>query len=461
MARRRGRRWTTSSTQLPKNRAGPVAQSYAELQSLPALFDAVRRPPVPRPGSYWSAIRALFQAIEVSLVTLDILGQAAARHAHRSDPTALAGILHWMVAFAKAWGDMAWRIGDIAPVSSSAATGHHLVLSASQNWTALQVTETSLAVALKNVVQDYEESRAQINQAITSDLLRYVMLERIGLEQCTALGASIDYTGLVRPTEIRSAVLERKLSGDTVFLQFRAAHQMPEILAEAVNDHIEQAIICIQSSDLPTTVELLSRADRLLDAIVFLANILVDNLKTHEYHAIRENLGLTSGSHSVGIHFHLMRDLYPALKAAIDDTSTRRAGSADPLLAVVQHQVRSLGLHLDRWRLSHLNLPRTNLGGAGTGTRSLTGSTDALLTVAGMRDSARMRDLPDATGEFRATDWLTDSLALAGIERRLLGVIASQTQDRFPDVQERSGRFAAPSDFRPPSRRLTREDDRS
>ena len=41
--------------------------------------------------------------------------------------------------------------------------------------------------------------------------------------------------------------------------------------------------------------------------------VIVDNLVTADYHEIRENLGLTSGSHSVGLHFHLFRDLYQQL----------------------------------------------------------------------------------------------------------------------------------------------------
>lgn len=450
----------TCTTQSPTNRVGPVARSYAELQSLPTLLNAVRRPPVPTPGSDWSATRALFQAIEVVLVTLDNLGVAALQHVRDSNANALARDLHWMVAFAKAWVDIGWRIGDIAPVGDVSPTSHRLVLLSSPNWLALKSTETLLAVALGDLVQDYEKSRDDISKAITSYLLRYVMLERVGLEQATAPGAPTDYVSFVRPAEIRSAVLERRLSGDTVFLQFRAAHQMPEILADAVNDHIELAIKCIRKSDFPTALELLNRADRLLDAIVLLVNVLVENLKTEEYHEIREYLGLTSGSHSVGIHFHLMRDLYPALMTAITDTA-RGSRSADPMLIVTQQRVRSVGLHLDRWRLAHMNLPRTNLGGAGTGTRSLTGSADALLTVGGMRDSARARDFPDNGGVFQATDWLSDVLALGGIEQRLLRLIANQTQVRFPDVQQRSGRFAGPPGFRPPPRRLAGEDDRA
>lgn len=450
----------TDSIQSPKNRAGPVAESYAELQSLPALMDTVQRPPVPNPGSAWSAVRALYQAIEVVLVSLGNLGNAATRHARCSDAESLSRSLHWMVVFAKAWVDMAWRIGDIAPTASVLRTDHRLELRASPNWSTLQSAEIALAAALDNLIQDYKEPQNIIGNTIATNLLRYVMLERIGLERCATPDAPTDYANFVRPAEIRSAVLERELPGDTVFLQFRAAHQVPEILVDAVNNHIDRAIRSIQKNDLTTALKILNQADRLLDAVVLVANILVENLQTPEYHEIREYLGLTSGSHSVGIHFHLMRDLYPALKVAVAN-ATRKTGSADPLLNLTQLHVRSLGLHIDRWRLAHLNLPRTNLGGAGTGTRSLTGSADALLTVGRMRDSARTRDLPHSARGFRATDWQHSALALADIEQRLLRLIANQTQARFPDVQQRSGTFAASSNFRPPPRRLVREDDRS
>ena len=56
----------------------------------------------------------------------------------------------------------------------------------------------------------------------------------------------------------------------------------------------------------------------------------MDNLATSDYHKIRENLGLTSGSHSVGLHFHLFRDLYQQLwEALAGSLSEGRAGAVN------------------------------------------------------------------------------------------------------------------------------------
>jgi hypothetical protein len=409
----------------------PVAASYAELQSLPRLFAAVRQEPKPKPGTEWQAVRALFQAIEVTLVNLEILALKATSRLADGDEEGATRALEWMVCFGRAWEDLAWRIGDVGPLEPP--QGHRIEVMQSLNWRALTGAEKSLVRELK--VRADEPGP----HAWGTPMLRYVMLQRVAMEYSAIDGAPHGYAEFVRPEGTRAAVLERTLPGDTVFMQFRAAHQLPELLVDVVNDHLELAI------NRPET-GILHRAERLMDGVVGLTEILVPRLRTEEYHDIREALGLTSGSHSVGLHFHLMRDLYPSLAKATKDAPNE-----------VRLLIRSLGRHIDRWRLEHINLPRTNLGGAGTGTRSLTGSPDALQTVAKMREAGRARDpFSPQDRPFRATAWESDLPPLAEVERRLLTEIAQETQNRFTDVQDRTGRYADPPGFAaPPSRRRT------
>ena len=189
-----------------------------------------------------------------------------------------------------------------------------------------------------------------------------------------------------------------------------------------------------------------------MDAIVKVAGVLVDNLKIDEYHTIRENLGLTSGSHSIALHYHLMRDLYPQLWRAAD---RGLASTAGPLVQIVCDQVRTIGNYLDRWRLIHLGLPRNNLGGFGTGTRSLTGAPDAVSLVSRMRERGReLKSSGPSHQAIHATDWDADSLALAPIERLLLEAVARRTKQAIPDVQNRSGYFAQTSSFKAPEERI-------
>lgn len=436
---------------------GPIARSYAELQSLPALFDAVRRAPVPAPGTSRQATRALLQAIEVAVAALEHLALETAERAARGDARLTLKSLSWMRAFARAWTDLAWRIGDVA-ARSEAHAGDWIDLRSSSNWVRLSHAESVLGPALSRLLDDAEPSGYLDD--IRHGLLHFMMLERAALEYTTLHDATLTYDELVRPAEIRAALLDRALSGDTTFTQFRAAHQMPEILVDAVNDHIEAAIRLLDEDDPATALDTLLRADRMLDAVVLLADLLVSHLSSDDYHEIRTYLGLTSGSHSTGLHYHLMGDLYPAL---VDVVNRRRdAKVPGPWQDVMAHVAGSIGRHIDRWRLAHINLPRANLGAAGAQVRSLTGSPDALRTVTRMRDAALAKDgLNHAPQAIRATDWDSRISPLQSLEARLLEETADKTRARFPDVQSRTGRFAATAAFRAPPERKRQDGSRT
>lgn len=414
----------------------PVAASYDDLQSLPALFRAATSDPVPGRGSVWQAQRALFQAMEIGLANLEELADEATARLRSGRPHAAERSIGWMVGFGHLWSELAWLVRELAPLDPDAG-GHALAVADSPSWRRLAVAERELARELKPLADGPDEA------AWKRDVLRYAMLQRVALEHACVEGAPFAYREFVRPDAVREAVHERRLPGETVFLQFRAAHQMPELLVRVANDHIELAVHEIKEGNSDAAAVLLGRAERLVEITARTTGLLVDRMDTAEYHEIREALGLTSGSHSAGLHFNLMRDLYPALAHA-------SAGQPD----TVRRPVRGIGLHIDRWRLGHVNLPRTNLGGAGAGTKSLTGSPDALRTVAKMREAGRARD-PYANGArpFRATEWESGVPPLAEVERRLLAEIGRRTQDRFPDVQERTGRYADPSEFTPPPKR--------
>jgi hypothetical protein len=172
---------------------------------------------------------------------------------------------------------------------------------------------------------------------------------------------------------------------------------------------------------------------------------MADNLATSDYHQIRENLGLTSGSHSVGIRFHLFTDLYGQLCAEIP-------AHAPPLLLA---ELAAFQGFVHGWRDAHLHLPRNNLGGDAT--KSLTGSADAVAVVRRMAEHARAHDparellgpLDGDAGELGAYMEGEESLDSA-----LLVATGHVTQGKFVEVQERLGFFAGKCPFRKPSRRV-------
>jgi hypothetical protein len=180
---------------------------------------------------------------------------------------------------------------------------------------------------------------------------------------------------------------------------------------------------------------------------------MVDNLATSDYHEIRENLGLTSGSHSVGIRYHLFTDLYEQLCEEIERSVSEVPQSQR---AVLLAQLATFRGFVFGWRDQHLHLPRNNLGGDST--RSLTGSPDAVAVVRGMSEHARAKDPArglltwpeDDPGAHELSAYLAGNESLDAL---LLSETGRVTQTSFTDVQQRLGFFAGKCPFTKPPRR--------
>ena len=118
------------------------------------------------------------------------------------------------------------------------------------------------------------------------------------------------YEEFVASSVIHDAVYDRVLKGDTYFTQFRGLHQIPESLGEEVNDRLEKAIRSVREDRLRDAIDELRCVDILSAPIISSVPPMADSLATMDYHDIRENLGLTSGSHSVCLRFHMFTHLY-------------------------------------------------------------------------------------------------------------------------------------------------------
>jgi len=267
--------------------------------------------------------------------------------------------------------------------------------------------------------------------------------------------ATQDLQVLLATAWLRNAVEEHRLSGDTYFTQFRALHQIPELLAREINDSIEISIRAIRRGDVREAGDVLEGALCLADPIEACLPPIVDNLTTRDYHDIRENLGLTSGSHSVSLRFHLFTELYEQLCDAVGGLDD---GPQDEhLVRRLRQHVITLHTFIFAWRDMHLHLPRNNLGGSGT--KSLTGSPDAIRTVRKMRDNAAVADrlgrvtqaLPVRTMNDGALAAYLDSPS--GSDSLLLSATGEATKANFREVQERVGFFAQRCPFTRPVRR--------
>ena len=480
------------------NERGVIAEQYSELQAT-AVLDQARRTNPLAPASPESNLRAVFQAVEIGLINLEDLVSRAANDVENRRFGAASVKLSWARGFHQVLVHLSRLPHRLGSVGASDVDG---VLRLSES-TALQaylreVKRFDAAASKAAEEAEFYLDEVLAEESIDSDKLRLLHLSRLCSHETTIWERNLaevhvsaevpSYEEFVVARGMRDAVYDRVLEGDTFFTQFRGLHQIPEILCVEINDRIEGAIVEIDAGQLQQAQAHLRIANVLSAGILAALPPLTDNLATADYHRIRENLGLTSGSHSVNLHYHLFKDLYqqlwealanwiaghlpPAARRRAIERAISRAGRRpdrgdDFLLNLIVDECLELRSFINTWRDEHLQLPRNNLGS--NRTRSLTGSVDAIKTVRGMRDAARARDpmqpLANARRLFdqfaeRSPKPLTEYLQSAtSLDTKIGEATGSITQRRFKHVQERLGVFAKECPFVPPPRRTVPSND--
>jgi tryptophan 2,3-dioxygenase len=467
-----------------QNERGPIAETYEALQGLSALEKA-RAQELP-PASGATRVRCLLQAVEVALHNLaDLLVRAGTDVAAGAiGPAAVK--LRWSLGFHRvlSWlSQLPHRL--LLPAEAGAATVRLIDSPAKADFfRALLRLDKLLKAAFAG---DRERLAAAVaNESLDSNLalLLHLTLEcdretvvwEQNLAELPVPVPVVSYATFIGAEWVRVAVEDMRLQGDTFMMQFRGLHQIPELLAAEACDLMEAAVRGIRDGALSAAVEALEAAGTLFEGALPCMTAMADNLCAADYHRIRENLGLTSGSHSANLHHHLFHDLYNALaEAALQHLAAaageedlegaarwaagRRHGSDKAWLTYhLLCQCLAVRGRIAYWRELHLNLPRTNLGGLAT--RSLIGSVDAVSAVRRMRESALQNDaLAAVVRAYRLPDGLVrDYRTPAALyfesgtswDEFLEQVVGDVTQGRFPQVQERVGVFAGRCPFTPP-----------
>jgi hypothetical protein len=264
------------------------------------------------------------------------------------------------------------------------------------------------------------------------------------------------YASYIAAPLLVTAALGVGLTGDTYFTQFRALHQIPETLALECCSQLRIVIQEIRDGSSTRALIHLAAVNTLLHVITFSVRPMVDNLSTADYHQIRENLGLTSGSHSVVMRYKLFQDLYTvAAGAAVEKGHFESDAPESRLIAAELFRMRAA---ITLWRDLHIHLPRNHLGGLSSApTRSLIGSVNAIATVQQMQQDAARRDpLREVAARLQLeTPERGGCLAEhveseSSLDKYLRECTARITQKRFPDVQQRSGYFSGRPTHAPP-----------
>jgi tryptophan 2,3-dioxygenase len=471
------------------NSRGVIAENYYDLQGLGILRMARDEHPVEKASSR-SSVRAIYQAVELALLNLaDITARAAADLGEGTTGASLV--------------KMYWARGFHRVLLRLSVLPHHLGLPLADDNARLRICESPGFEEYRAALDRFDAALArrldsgelQLDSVLAHRSLDDVDLALLHVARICNHESTIwehnlselrvpppvrSYADFVVASRMREAVYDRVLTGDTYFTQFRGLHQIPETLGEEVNDRAEQAIRDVRAHALRSAFDHLRCANILTEGMLAAVAPMADNLATADYHEIRENLGLTSGSHSVCLRFHLFGDIYKQLWEAVESELLRTTGGSGQgaeaairaldgrvdddgdawLLRRLLGECLTLRTFVHQWREQHLHMPRNNLGGGYT--KSLTGSPDAILAVKKMRNAADasdvMRPLVRAKGlpESRAEEthpiarYLESPPSLDG---RLLTATGRVTQGRFQDVQHRLGFFAQKCPFAPPPTR--------
>jgi len=486
----------TSKNKELRNEKGPIAETYNELQSLQILKEIKQETSYPD-ASYQSLLASILQSVEIALINLADLQSLAIQDLYNNDFGSLVTRLRWICSFHSLLIDLSLvpkQIGfensvvySIIHISESKALARFFKQlkkfdSIFINYFANNpeaIDKRSLKNSIAN--HSFEDPLSTIIHLIrVNNHEAYTWLNN--LESIPIPLPNTNYEKFIRGKEISNMVKDRQLKGDTFFQQFRALHQIPEILTFEINNSLEKAIINLREKDWPIAFEFISRANILSPAILTSLSPIVDNLTTSDYHAIRENLGITSGSHSEGIHYHLFRDLYNQIGDIYCQVSAKFYGKPSTETGIVEALnlgasnrlsnkdaffIYSIGTELLKlrtfvytWRDRHLHLPRNLVGG--NKTRSLKGAHDAIQAVKNMKNNAIKEDqlIPlmisrniSSGNDLHLTgfrDYMDSEKSLDTFIAKITGNI---TQSRFKHVQERTGIFSKKSKFIPPPER--------
>lgn len=469
------------------NEKGVIADNYHELQGLGVLDLARRTYPLPK-ASGESLLRAIFQCAEIALLNLaDVTGRATDDIGEgKIGPASVK--LSWARGFHRLLTRLSMVPQSLGVVIPSEESKGVLSIQASPAFAeyveSLNRFDHSALALIRSGALD--AGAAISERSLDSPEFQLLHLARVCNHEATIWEQRLrevripapvpSYKEFVVSATIRDAVYDHVLKGDTYFTQFRGLHQIPETLGEEVNDRLEEAIRALRRDDLRNAVENLTCVNKLAEVITAAVPPMADNLATSDYHEIRENLGLTSGSHSVCLRFHMFTHLYEDLSDELSkcalrlfpgagdvEDALRRAGQTPAnfeewLLSVIGSHCLSFRALISEWRDEHLHMPRNNLGGAAT--KSLTGSPDAVKAVRQMRDAAinrdqmipllHARDLPSGTAEGVLSRYFDSEDSL---DFHILNITGNVTQQRFVKVQERLGFFANRCPFSTPPRR--------
>lgn len=190
------------------------------------------------------------------------------------------------------------------------------------------------------------------------------------------------YDSIVRSTTLKEAVQSVDMHGDTYLMQFRAYHQLSEILGEFINTAACDALVnFVQNEEKEELAELLIICNQLLRVITDNLKPILRTLTPNAYFQIRPGLGITSGSNSYNIRKGLFSTIYPLLVSTfrhyLVNFDEALAENDEHINSVAKTLLQETGNHVDStilrnivymyqyirlWRDAHMQFIKTQIG---------------------------------------------------------------------------------------------------
>lgn len=461
------------------NHQGPIASTYEELQGLHFLH-CFRSEYAS--GTNESCMRSIFQVAEVLLWNNSDLLVRAAQDVRAGRMGHATQKVQWLASFHNLLVQVGRLPKRLAFESRNEAL-HVVRVHDSDAIKAFQLAQTEFDQTVDGQLKDWSDCFDYRDDEFRS-LDRMLHYCAIAFHDTTIWESDLaslavpfqvkEYSKWIGAERIRKMVHDMPLQSDTYLMQFRCLHQIPEILGAVANSHLLIATKAAEFGDPWECEEHVSIAIALVEVVVSALRPMVECMSVTYYHDIRENLGVTSGSQSEGLHDQLLGRRYEMLCEAVVDKCLTIAldkdgidapstiSSLEALRIISDHRTQCdlcrgfdrvvtqlIRLHqlLQHWRAAHMHLPRNNLGGGRT--RSLIGATNAVYTVQRMREKAERADPADVIVQSRFLESREATLPLTqylhssnSLDSRILAFKGGLTRQAFPDVQDRAGVFA-------------------
>jgi hypothetical protein len=385
---------------LRSNTAGGagVLINYSLLHSLQHL-DAIlaRSPRLPHAAE---AVVTIFRCAEVALGCLAELAERMAGNLERQNADRFVANARWRAALHELLYRLSALVVEVAP-GAGAHGDAWLDVRLSATWTRYEAQTARLQQGL---MTRWPEPATDIFGAGLDQPSRFMFFnefvntsdERIWLSRLSRVrlaGVSTHegeddagfYERIVGAQVIAAMLAALETHEETDLLPFRVVHQVSEIIANTVHQHLSDVIESVLGAGMPLAdaVRVFEVANRLLSGVDDSIKMMLRALTPAAYSAVRPNLGMVQGTSSVVLRKVLFNTIYPMLvracrlrlcrlapESADDDVvveaeARERLGGRDEVQRQEAAILRSLVVlyqHVRTWRDNHLQLPKTHLG---------------------------------------------------------------------------------------------------